>query len=184
VFRDPVLRTLLLITTTMGFAVAGPTDVGLAALARTRFDGAVGLGVLLGSFGAGMLVGTLAAGVVRTRRVTPRLAGAALVFAALMPLLGVAPSLPVAIALIVVMGAAAGQVNVIASAWLMRRTDPALIGRVMSLLIVSSAGVSPVSLAVAGALAQVSVPLVFTTSGALMLLAAIAALANRTMRAT
>ncbi|MCA1656458.1 MAG: hypothetical protein LC713_01885, partial [Actinobacteria bacterium] len=112
----------------------------------------------------------------------PRLAGAGLVFAALMPLLGLTTQLPVAVGLIVLMGAASGQVNVIATSWLMRRTDPAYMGRLMGLLILTSVGVSPVSLALAGVIAQFSVPLVFTASGAVMLLASIACVANRAMR--
>lgn len=182
VHRDPVLRTLVILVAAMSFAAAGPVEVGLAAMARSRFGGSAALGVLLGSFGAGMLVGSLAAGALPTRRLAPRLAGAGLVFAALMPLLGLTTQLPIAVGLIVLMGAASGQVNVIATSWLMRRTDPAYMGRLMSLLILTSVGISPVSLALAGVVAQFSVPLLFTASGAVMLLASIACVTNRDMR--
>lgn len=184
VLGDPLLRTLLLIGTTMNFAAAGPVDVGLAALARQRLGGAVGLGIMLGAFGAGSLVGAVLAGVRPSRRIMPPLLGAAFLVGVLMPLIGIAPNVPVVVALDGLAGVAAGAAGVGISAWVMRRTDPAMMGRTVAALSLMSYGVTPFSLAAAGAVAQVSVPLLFAGAGALLVLAGVAGLANRTLRST
>ena len=170
VFGDPVVTSLLILATAITLAVIGPVDVGLAALARGHLGGAVALGATLAGFGAGSLIGSLLAGSLPAGRVLPRLLVVAGVFAVGMPLLGVAPNLVVAVALTVAMGVASGAINVIATAWLMRRTDPSMMGRVFSLVMVTQVAGNPVSLAAAGAIAQVSVPLVFAGSGALIAL--------------
>jgi len=171
VFGDPVVTSLLIVATAITIAVIGPVDVGLAALARAHLGGAVALGAMLAGFGAGSLLGSLLAGSLPPGRVLPRLLAVAGVFAVGMPLLGLAPNLAVAVGLTVAMGVASGAINVIATSWLMRRTDPAMMGRVFSLVMVTQVAGSPLSLAAAGAVAQVSVPLVFAGSGALIALA-------------
>jgi hypothetical protein len=75
-----------------------------------------------------------------------------------------------------VMGVIAGALNVGLSAWVMRRTDPRLMGRLVGILNLATVGMVPFSLAAAGALAQVSVPVMFAASGALMLGAGLLAL--------
>lgn len=184
VFGDPGIRTLMLLGAAMNFAATGPIDVGLAALARERLGGAGGLGVMLAAFGGGSLVGILLAGVIRGGRMLPRLVGAAFVFGALMPLLGIVPALPEAIALILVMGMAAGAVSVVAASWVMRRTEARMMGRLVGVLSLTSTGMVPFSMAASGAVAQVSVPLLMAAGGAVMLLAGIAGVANRTVRSS
>lgn len=175
VWHDPVLRTLIIVASAMTVAVTGPIDVGLTALARYRLGGPIGLGVMFAGFGAGSLAGSLLAGMLPPGRVLNRLVAVGLVFAVGMPLLGVAPNLPVALALTLVMGVAAGLINVIATTWLMRRTDQAMMGRLFSVIMVTQVSMSPLSLAGAGALAQVGVPFVFAAAGAVMLVGAAAA---------
>ena len=182
VLEDPLLRTLFLVGAAMNFAASGPVEVGLAALARQRLGGATGLGVMLGAFGAGSLLGVLLAGVRPSPHVMPRLGMAALIVGVLVPLIGIAPNLPVVLVLNVVMGAAAGAVSVAISAWVMRRTEPRMMGRTVAVLSLMSFGIVPFSLAAAGAVAQVSVPLLFAGAGALLVLAALASFANRSLR--
>ena len=183
VLRDPGVRMLMLVAAAVAFCFEGPIEVGLASLARTRLGGPTGLGLMLAGFGAGLLGGTLLAGAIPGKRVGPRVIGTLLVLGLVMPLLGVVPNLAAAVAVTLVFGLAGGQVNVTAMSWLMRRTDPAMLGRVFSVSMVISVAAAPLSFAGAGALAQVSVPLLFLLSGGLLLVVAAATAASRTIRA-
>jgi MFS family permease len=181
-FSDPVLRTLIVLVTAMTFAINGPESVGFAALARIRWGGPISLGLTLGAFGAGSLVGSLLAGMLPPGRVLLKLVGVGVVFSAGLALIGFAPNVGVAMALTAGMGVAGGLINVIGGSWLMRRTAPAMMARLMSLMMVTSVGAAPLSLAVAGAIAQYNVTWMFVGAGALMLTASLAALASRTVR--
>ena len=73
------------------------------------------------------------------------------------------------------MGLGVGFVNVQFAAWMQMRVERALLGRVMSVMMFSAVGLMPVSYAVAGVLAQWSLPALFIVAGAI--LAATSALA-------
>ena len=80
-----------------------------------------------------------------------------------------------------------GYFNIQFTSWLQTRTPPAMMGRVMSLLMVASIGLSPISNAVSGALIRISLGWVFLVAGASMaLLSVLFGLqkAIRRMRAT
>jgi hypothetical protein len=62
-----------------------------------------------------------------------------------------------------------GYISVAALAAIQRVVAPQLMGRVMSLFMVASVGVSPISFALAGVVAQLSVLALFVASGALVL---------------
>ncbi len=66
--------------------------------------------------------------------------------------------------------------------WLQKRTEPAMLGRVMALVNVGALGAAPLSLAVAGAIAQVSVTLTLLLSGVLQIATAGAAASSRAFR--
>ena len=73
-------------------------------------------------------------------------------------------------------------VQVLIRSWLQRRTDPAMQGRVMSLVMMASIGLVPISLATSGALADVNPTVLFLIAGGLILLASAAAASSRTVR--
>lgn len=181
---DPVLRTMIVVVTAMTFAISGPETVGFAAQARLHWGGAFALGLTLGAFGGGSLIGSLLAGMLPRGRVLLRLVPVGITFAVGLALIGVAPNVFVAMALTAAMGVAGGAINVIGSSWLMRRTEPAMMGRVMSLLMVTGVAFAPLSQAAAGAVAQVNVTLMFSLAGAVMLAASLSALLSRTVRET
>ena len=79
-------------------------------------------------------------------------------------------------------GISAGAVNTFGISWLQRRTEPAMQGRVMSLVMLASVGLVPISYAVSGAIAQVNPTALFLAAGGLMIVAAAAAAASRTVR--
>jgi hypothetical protein len=85
--------------------------------------------------------------------------------------------LPGVIVAVAVMGVAIGYVNVVAISWVQARVDGAMIGRVMSLVMLMGFGVTPLSLAVSGWLIDLDATALFVASGLLVALTGVAALA-------
>jgi len=83
---------------------------------------------------------------------------------------------------LLIMGAAAGMVNIHIGAWIMQRVDVAVRGRVASVLMLASFGITPISLAVAGFLVAWSLKLMFLLAGGLMVLAAAGAALQKPVR--
>jgi hypothetical protein len=80
------------------------------------------------------------------------------------------------------MSASAGFLNVHLVAWFQQRVDRAMLGRVMSVLMFSSLGLMPLSLAAAGVAVQWSLPGMFVGAGALVLVVAFIAAFQRPVR--
>ena len=66
--------------------------------------------------------------------------------------------------------------------WLQRRTRSDMLGRVMSLIMLASLGLTPIGLSLAGLVVQAHVTLLFLVAGTVILAAAAAASASRTVR--
>ncbi|MXX24235.1 MAG: MFS transporter [Caldilineaceae bacterium SB0668_bin_21] len=77
--------------------------------------------------------------------------------------------------LVVAIGVMGGYTNIMFTTWLQARTPHKVMGRVMSLLMIASTGLSPISNAVSGALIKLSLGLVFVSVGAMMALISLAA---------
>lgn len=84
---------------------------------------------------------------------------------ALMPLFG---STAAVAATTLLIGMANGYVNINFFTWLQKRIPQELMGRMMSLLIVFSLGLAPVSNVVAGAILQINLNVLFIGGGLLM----------------
>ena len=93
-------------------------------------------------------------------------------------LIGLAPTAAVATVILTGMGLGVGYINVIVIAWLQARTDPAMRGRVMSLLMLGSFGLGPLSLALAGLLVDSSATAMFLAAGVLVFVTALAGIAT------
>jgi predicted MFS family arabinose efflux permease len=170
--RDPVLTALIGNVAVINLSVAGPFAVGAPLLAKAHFGGAVAFGTMLSAFGLGALGGTAAAGALR--RHPPlgyTLSGVALAAALGMGSLPFVPALWMAAAVLVVVGLVAGFSNVIMITSLHRRGDPAMMGRMMSLVAFSAYGVMPLSYLAAGAIAEVDLAALFLVSGLSVLVA-------------
>ena len=178
VAADPAIRTLMLLALVLNFALNGPAGVGMAWLAQRRFDaGPAGLGVMEAGWAAGALVGILLAGNVQLDRQGRLVVGAVVVAGLMMAGVGVLGSLPGVVAALAMMGVAIGYVNVVAVSWLQARVRPAMVGRVMSIVMLMSFGVTPVSLALAGALIDLDATALFVAAGALTVVTALFAAA-------
>ena len=176
-WRDPAVRSLILLSAALNFAINGPISVGLAWLADNRFDGgAASFGIMLSAFGAGALVGALVAGCMgRIRELGWVTLGGSVVMGVGLGLIGFAPSVVVIMGLNVAIGLAVGFLNVRIVAWLQARTPDAMIGRVMSLVMLGGLAMSPISLAIAGLLVDIgAATLCFAAAGGLVVVAALA----------
>jgi len=178
------IRITLIVVAVIDFAFGGAIGVGLPTLVHGRFaGGAEGFGILLGAWGVGATAGALAAGVVPApKRFGILIVALCLWLGAGMAVVGLLPSLPPAAFVMALTGIGTGVVNTYGISWLQRRTDPSMQGRVMSLVMLASMGLTPVAYAISGALAQVNVTLLFLIAGGMALACAAGAAASRSVR--
>jgi MFS family permease len=182
-WRDPLLRTMLFVLAAINLAAIGPMIVGGAVLAEERLGGAGSLGVLFSAFGGGSLVGLLVAGAAgRPRRRGATMLGATALIGLGLGALGFVPGLASACAAAVAMGVGAGYLGVVLVSWLQERAEPALRGRVMSLVMFCVVALDPVSYALAGVLVARSLTLTFVAAGTLMLAAVLLGAASSPVR--
>ena len=183
-WADVGIRVTLIVIAVVDFAANGALGVGLPTLAHGRFAaGAAGLGILFGAWGVGATAGALGAGFVPP----PKRFGWLIVALCLWLGLGITgvglvPSLVPAAVLMAFSGVSTGVVNTYAVSWLQRRTDPAMQGRVMSLVMLASMGLTPLAYGASGAIADVNPTLLFLIAGGMILLCAAGTAASHTVR--
>lgn len=180
-WRDPALRSLIMLTAAFNFAFTGALAVGLPFLAEHSLGGgSATFGILLSGFGGGALLGAVAAGSIPR---VPRLGTVTLTIATGLGvglgLIGLAPNVPVGFGLLAAIGIGAGFINVHVVSWLQARTAEEMRGRVMSILMLGSVGLAPVSYAVAGIVVDLgAVTVMYVAAGAIVAAAALIGLAS------
>ena len=154
--------------------------VGLPWLVLIHFGGdAFSLGLLLAAVGAGSLVGVLFAGSLpRPRRFGSIVMTLAVFMGVGLGALGLAPSPIVAAAILLAIGTMNGYVNITVIAWVQGRTDPAMLGRTMSFLMLGSVVAAPLSLAVAAVVVDSHATAMFLAAGLLVVGATLVAIAS------
>ncbi|MDQ3508848.1 MAG: MFS transporter [Actinomycetota bacterium] len=184
VWRDPVIRMMVLLLTAFSFAAIGPIIVGGAALAEARLGGAGSLGILFSAFGGGSLAGLALSsfGTPRPGRRGFTALGASAAFGILLGSLGFSTGLVSAAISAAGAGAAAGYLGVVMVTWLQERTDSAFTGRVMSLVMFAAVALDPASYAFAGFLSALGLKTLFLAAGAVMLLAVLVGASSRELR--
>jgi MFS family permease len=182
--QDRPLMTLMAISAVTNLSIYGPIIVGVAAMAKLRFGSAATFGTCLAFLSGGMLAGIVLGGRLKRPRwrgvqysLSAALAGLELVG------IGLVPKLAVAAPLLALMGLGVGFVNVQYSAWIQARVDRAMMGRVMSVLMLSGFGPIPISYAVTGALIEWNLEAAFILPGAILAVVATAGLTRREVRA-
>jgi predicted MFS family arabinose efflux permease len=150
--REPVVPLIMAINIAANLGSAGASEVALPLFARQHLHaGAGGYGALIAGFGVGALAGSLLATRLNgTRR--PAVA-AGLIFGVQVPLMAClpwAPDLIVAVAMIAAWGALNMCANVTTQTAFQRWAPPDLIGRLSGLLMTTSFGMFPISVALAG----------------------------------
>jgi MFS family permease len=180
--KDVPLRSLMLLATMMNFCIAGPVSISLAYLTKTRFGSPAAYGVVISAVAAGSLLGALLAGVWKMRRRGVMILVASAVLGLCLGSIGLMGRVWNIAGVLLVMGATAGMVNVHVGAWAMQRIDAAVRGRVASVLMLASFGITPISLAVAGFLVAWNLKLMFLLAGGVMLLTAAGAAFQKAVR--
>jgi predicted MFS family arabinose efflux permease len=184
VLRSGRLLHVLFAASLIGnFVYVGSYDVALPTLAHRAY-GADGYGALLAVVACGLLIGALLAH--RIRSVTrPGMAVAGLTAAmavsiSLVPYLG---GLPGALAAMLVFGIGTGGSGVYFVTMLQTWSPRALIGRIMSTIMLASLGTYPVSVALCGyGVKHIGVTAFFPASGLLMACAALLAFSQPSVR--
>jgi Major Facilitator Superfamily len=181
--RSRVLQVLLLVVIAANLAGGGEGEVALPSLAHARF-GPAGYGALLACFAAGGVIGTLSAA--RTGGLRRPAVFASAIFLvssvsiALTPYLGGEAG---AAAMLFVTGATNGLGNVTVLTVLQKWAPPALLGRVMSALMLCAFGSFPLSVAVSGVLVRhIGPSLFFPVAGGVVAVAILAGLTQREFR--
>jgi DHA3 family macrolide efflux protein-like MFS transporter len=177
VWDDKALRLIFLVIAAVNVLFVGPILVGVPVLADQRLaEGAVAFGLLMSGFAGGNLGGFLLAGAL------PRPTGKAmrLLLIALLAVFGIATGIVgfinltwVDFGLMLLLGLGNGYVTLILFTWIQTRTPKMMLGRIMSLLMLSSAGLVPVSQAISGAVGAWNLTLLFVSAGGLIVLVAI-----------
>src|SRR5271155_5805255 len=170
--KDVPLRSLMLLATIMNFCIAGPVSIGLAYWTKTRFGSPAAYGIVISAVAAGSLLGALLAGVWKIRRRGVMILAVSTVLGLCLGSIGLMDRVWSVASVLLVMGVAAGMVNVHIGAWAMPRIDAGGRGRGASVLMLASFGIAPISLAVAGFLVAWSLKFMFLLAGGLMVLAA------------
>ena len=182
-WSQPGIRVMLVAIAFANLCIVGPIAVGLPVLVHSLTGEATSLGIVMAVAGGGGLFGTLLAGSVKVRRRGILLIAVFIVSGTGFAFLGLMPNV-LSIALLV--GATAignGLANVVLIAWFQGVTRQDMLGRVMSLIMFASAGLQPLSLALAGWLVDLSYTLMFAGAGGLIVLTGFYLAANRTVRA-
>lgn len=183
-WRDPPVRSLVLIASAINLGITGPMMIGISTLAKLRLGSVTALGSMFSVISAGALAGILLAGAVRRpRRLGAIFLATTTFLGACMAAIGALHSLLPVLVVLAAMGLGGGFVNVHVASWCQARVDRALLGRVMSVLTFGAIGLIPVSYAVAGALVQISLPLMFFASGALVVAVSVVAAATGGVKA-
>ncbi len=92
--------------------------------------------------------------------------------------LGLAPSIPVAGVVGIWIGVMNGYINVTVIAWVQERTDPEMLGRTMSFLMLGSVVAAPLSIALAAVLVDSHATAMFVAAGLLVIGSGLVAIAS------
>lgn len=131
------------------------------------------MGLLMSAFAGGNLIGYLIAGSL------PRPGGSSMrwimilliaAFGLVIGSLGFIPFTWVDFGLLFLLGLGNGYITIILITWMQTRTPKEMLGRMMSLLMLSSTGLVPISQAISGVLSKWNLTLLFAIPGGLVLL--------------
>jgi len=182
VFNDSAMRTMIAFSTSLNFFIMGPIMVGLAIIAKKQFNSATAYGIMFSAFAVGGLAGSLMAGMKKQghRGILILIVGG--VIGILLSLVGLVHSLIALCVLMFLMGVTSGYSSVHITSWYQQRIESSMMGRVMSLRMFGIFGLMPVSLTIAGFLADVSLKWMFLSAGILLLIVTLFAATQRAIR--
>ena len=171
-YRDPSLRLMFLIIAIANMAFGGVVAVGVPYLANIRFvEGAAAYGFIIAGYAGGNLIGIILSGVLP--RLSKKIVQAFMVFMFLtfgigVVALGWISSTWLAAFDMFVMGILNGFISIILISSLQRTTQPAMMGRLMSMVMLANLSLMPLSQAIAGGILSWNVFVLFVVSGGLL----------------
>ena len=171
---DKPMRLMFLVITALNFLFVGPIEVGIPVLADQRLpEGAVAFGLLLSAYAGGNLAGYLLSGSLpRPNGKVMRVFLIALLasFGLVIGAFGFIYSTWVDFALMLLLGVGNGYISITLFTWIQTRTPKDMLGRMMSILMLSNTGLVPISQAISGVVSKWSLTFLFVGAGALTLL--------------
>ncbi|WP_395407249.1 MFS transporter [Pseudoduganella sp. UC29_106] len=186
VWRDVELRTCFAYWGLVSVLVGGVMQVALPVLAKDRLHDAAALGILMAAHGGGTLLGMVASsagGKLRLPRFGTLLLTVDAIAGVILFPLGAITATWQGAALLLLLGALTGFVQVGVFTWIQRRVPPQAIGRTMSIFMFILFGLAPLSSAVTGwLLNQVTLQQLFAGGGAILLACVAAAWTLTSMR--
>ena len=168
---DAAMLAIFLLIVQMELLMRGPVTVGMPVLAHSRLTGgALALGIITSAYAGGSVLGAVLAGALPAPRrgLGPIVVAVFTLSGILMMPFGWLNATWLASAITLAIGVMGGYVGVLIISWIQGRTQQAMLGRVMSLLLVAQVTVSPISTAASGILIKVSLGWVFLVAGASM----------------
>ncbi len=171
---DRPLRLMFMVITAVNFLFVGPLLVGIPVLADQRLpEGAVAFGLLISAYSGGNLAGYLLAGSLpRPTGNTMRIFLIALlaVFGLVLGSFGFIRSTWLDFSLMLILGLGNGYISITLFTWMQLRTPKNMLGRMMSMMMLSNTGLVPISQALSGAISKWSLTALFAGAGTLILL--------------
>ncbi len=152
VWEDRSLRAFIIYMALTTFVAMGPQTVGMPVLADDRLDGMRSFGAMMSASAAGAFFGSLIAGVLSP---SSRSLGSFMMAFAIFRgfgtwLFAYISTTAEAIIIMAVMGLSMGYISILFMTWIQRRIQVDFMGRVMSLVMLSSMGLQPLSQAFSG----------------------------------
>jgi hypothetical protein len=181
--NDPLIRSMLVILVGVNCALMGPLYVGGVMLAESELGGGSAFGILVAVSCAGALLGGVLAGSFEWRRRGPLILVSTGVVGIGVSLVAFVDNLFVASALGFAFCSASSFAAVLIISLIQGRSDPALVGRTMSLVMLAATALDPISFLLAGVLAELGLTILFLSAGGLVIFTALASAASSTVRA-
>ncbi|WP_405509192.1 MFS transporter [Streptomyces cyaneofuscatus] len=150
--RHPLIGPLIAVIAISELGLTGTLNVGMILLNGERGWGPSGYGWIISGFGAGATAGAILLTVAgRLPRAGLTLAGTLLVGCAGAAAIAWVPTLPLAVAVALATGLAMGVCGTLCNALVQTAADPAYLGRVTSVVMLTSVGLAPMSYPAVGA---------------------------------
>jgi hypothetical protein len=186
VWRDAEMRSAFLYWGVISFVVGGTMQVALPVLADSRLGGAAALGLVMGGHGAGTLLGMILSSFkpgLRIGTLGSTLLLADAIAGLLLMAMGAVDTAWQGAALMMVLGALAGFMQVAVFTWIQRRVPREMLGRTMSIFMFIIIGLAPLAASLTGlAMQVVSLTGLFIGAGGFLLAGALLAFALTPMR--
>ncbi|HLO33628.1 MAG TPA: MFS transporter [Anaerolineales bacterium] len=173
-WNDQPLRLMFLVIMAVNFLLIGPLLVGIPVLAdRWLPEGAVAFGLLMSGFAGGNLAGYLLAGSLprpSSGLIRFLIVAVPIAFGVVIGSLGFIRSTWLDFGLMLLLGTGNGYIAILLFTWMQIHTPKDMLGRMMSILILASNGLLPISQAISGAVIKWSFNVLFVTVGVLSVL--------------